>query len=339
MTPASLGTVLHAFLADELPLQKGLRPASIKAYRDGLRLFLTFVAADIPCRLTHITLDALTLERVLRFLQHLEDSRHNHRRTRNHRLMILHTFFEFLGRRVPECLAVAQQVAGIPSKRVPPPETRFLDRDEIATLFDQLPAAGRLALRDRALLLTLYNTGARVQELADLRVEHLEFGAHPKVRLHGKGDKWRICPLWARTATLLQQLVGDAPQNASPTRPVFMSPSGRALTRFGIYKVVRRHTGHLRTSEAGPPRHHISPHLFRHSCAVHLLEAGVDVNVIRGWLGHVSLTTTNRYAEITVRAKEAALRLCEPPATAANGNDPKPVWRDDQALLAWLASL
>jgi integrase/recombinase XerD len=264
MTPASLGTVLHAFLADELPLQKGLRPASIKAYRDGLRLFLTFVAADIPCRLTHITLDALTLERVLRFLQHLEDSRHNHRRTRNHRLMILHTFFEFLGRRVPECLAVAQQVAGIPSKRVPPPETRFLDRDEIATLFDQLPVDGRLALRDRTLLLTLYNTGARVQELADLRVEHLEFGAHPKVRLHGKGDKWRICPLWARTATLLQQLVGDAPQNASPTRPVFLSPSGRALTRFGLYKVVRRHTGHLRTSEAGPPRHHISPHLFRH---------------------------------------------------------------------------
>lgn len=339
MSPPSLGAVLHAFLADELPLQKGLRPASIQAYRDGLRLFLTFVAADVPCRLTHITLDALTLERVVRFLQHLEDRRHNHRRTRNHRLMILHAFFEFLGRRVPECLAVAQQVAGIPSKRVPPPETRFLDRDEIAMLFDQLPAGGRLALRDRTLLLTLYNTGARVQELADLRVEHLELGAQPKVRLHGKGDKWRICPLWARTATLLEHLVAEASTDASPRRPVFRSPSGRALTRFGIYKVVRRHTGQLRTSEAGPPRHHISPHLFRHSCAVHLLEAGVDVNVIRGWLGHVSLTTTNRYAEITVRAKEAALRLCEPPATTADGQDPKPVWRDDQALLAWLASL
>jgi site-specific recombinase XerD len=216
MTPPSLGAVLHAFLADELPLQKGLRPASIKVYRDGLRLFLTFVADDIPCRLTHITLDALTLDRVLRFLQHLEDRRHNHRRTRNHRLMILHTFFEFLGRRVPECLAVAQQVAGIPSKRVPPPETRFLDRDEIATLFDQLPADGRLALRDRTLLLTLYNTGARVQELADLRVEHLELGAQPKVRLHGKGDKWRMCPLWARTATLLQQLLAEAPIGAHP---------------------------------------------------------------------------------------------------------------------------
>jgi site-specific recombinase XerD len=172
----SLGALLHAFLADELPLQKGLRPASIKAHRDALRLFLMFVATDTRCRVTQITLDALTLDGVLRFLQHLEDTRHNHRRTRNHRLMTLHAFFEFLGRRVPECLAVAQQVAAIPRKRVPPPETRFLDRDAIATLFRQLPTEGRFALRDRALLLMLYNTGGRVQEIADLRVDHLEFG-------------------------------------------------------------------------------------------------------------------------------------------------------------------
>jgi integrase/recombinase XerD len=335
----SLGALLHAFLADELPLQKGLRPTSIKAYRDALRLFLTFVAADVPCRLTQITLDALTLDRVLRFLQHLEDNRHNHRRTRNHRLSILHAFFEFLGRRLPECLAVAQQVAAIPSKRVPPPETRFLDRDEIETLFHQLPADGRFVLRDRALLLLLYNSGGRVQEVADLRFQHLELGAQPRVRLHGKGDKWRVCPLWEQTATLLKQLIGDAPSSASPTRPVFASQSGRPLTRYGIYKIVRRHTGHLRASQAGPERHHISPHVFRHSCAVHMLEAGVDVNVIRGWLGHVSLDTTNRYAEITVRAKEAALRLCEPPSIEQSVPSPKPVWRDDDALLAWLVSL
>jgi site-specific recombinase XerD len=339
MSKPSLGALLHAFLADEIPLQKGLRPTSVKAHRDALRLFLTFVAADVPCRFTQITLDSLTLDRVLRFLQHLEDTRHNHRRTRNHRLTILHTFFEFLGRRVPECLAVAQQVAAIPAKRVPPPETRFLDQDEIAKLFRQLPSAGRFALRDRALLLMLYNSGGRVQEMADLRVEHLELGAQPRVRLHGKGDKWRICPIWEQTAKLLKQLVTDTPPGASPARPVFASQSGRALTRFGIYKIVRRHTSDLRVSQAGPQRHHISPHVFRHSCAVSLLEAGVDVNVIRGWLGHVSLDTTNRYAEITVRAKEAALRLCEPPPTEKDAPEPKPVWRDDKALLAWLSSL
>jgi len=249
----------------------------------------------------------------------------------------LHTFFEFLGRRVPECLAVAQQVAAVPTKRVPPPETRFLDRDEIAKLFRQLPSEGRFALRDRALL--LYNSGGRVQEVADLRVEHLEFGAQPRVRLHGKGDKWRICPLWEQTAKLPKQLVTDGSPSASPARPVFASQSGRALTRFGIYTIVRRHTGDLCASQAGPQRHHISPHVFRHSCAVSLLEAGVDVNVIRGWLGHVSLNTTNRYAEITVRAKEAALRLCEPPPSEKDTTAPKPVWRDDEVLLVWLSSL
>lgn len=337
MTTPALGTVLHAFLADELPLQKGLRPASIKAHRDALRLFLSFVAADVPCRLTQIPLDALTLDRVLRFLQHLEVTRHNHRRTRNHRLTILHTFFEFLARRVPECLAAAEQIAAIPIKRVPPPETHFLDRDEIATLFRRLPSEGRFALRDRALLLMLYNTGARVQEIADVRVEHMELGAQPCVRLHGKGDKWRVCPLWAQTVQLLERLVRGA-RDPSPAGPVFTSPSGRALTRFGIYKIVRRHTGPLRVNPTRPERH-ISPHVFRHTAAVHLLEAGVDVNVIRSWLGHVSLDTTNRYAEITMRTKEAALRLCEPPSRALHVSRSTPMWRDDQALLAWLASL
>jgi site-specific recombinase XerD len=336
MTTPALGALLHAFLADELPLQKGLRPASVKAYRDALRLFLTFVAADVPCRLTQITFDALTLDRVTRFLQHLEVTRHNHRRTRNHRRTVVQAFFEFVARRVPECLAVAQQVAAIPVKRTPPPETRFLDRDEIEKLFRQLPIEGRFARRDRALLLVLYNTGARVQEVADLLVEHLELGVPPRVRLHGKGDKWRVCPIWPQTAHLLEELVHQKPDRHSAARPVFTSHSGRALTRFGIYKIVRRHTDQLRASQASPARAHISPHLFRHSCAVHLLEAGVDVNVIRGWLGHVSLDTTNRYAEITVRAKEAALRLCEPSSDVPRR---APIWRDDQTLLAWLASL
>jgi integrase/recombinase XerD len=338
MTTPSLGALLHAFLTDELPLRKGLRPASVKAHRDALRLFLIFIASNVPCRLSEIPLDALTLDRVQHFLQYLEVTRGNHRRTRNHRLTVLHGFFEFLARRVPECLAVAQQVAGIPLKRVPPPETRFLDREAITQLFGQLPIDGRFALRDRALLLLLYNTGARVQEVADLRVADVQLGGKPYVRLHGKGDKWRACPLWPQTTELLQQRVNGAPA-PSLAQAVFTSHRGRSLTRFGIYKIVRRHTAQLHACEAGPSRHHISPHLFRHTAAVHLLEAGVDPNVIRGWLGHVSLETTNRYAEITMRAKEAALKLCEPPSMVSGGHPRTPPWRDDQTLLAWLSSL
>lgn len=137
-----VGALVQAFLVDELPVQRGLRPASVKAYRDGLRLFLVFIAGDLSCRLTQVSGEALTLDRVLRFLQDLETTRHNHRRTRNHRLTILRAFFEFLARRCPEYLSVAQQVAAIAVKRAPPPETFFLERDEVAMLFRQLPTDG-----------------------------------------------------------------------------------------------------------------------------------------------------------------------------------------------------
>ena len=337
MTP-SLGALLHAFLVDELPLQRGFRPASTKAYRDGLRLFLTFVATDRACRLTQLTPEDLTVERVQRFLLHLEEKRNNHRRTRNHRLTILRTFFEFLAQRRPELLAVAQRVAAIAVKRVAPAETRFLEREEIAQLFRRLPSAGPSALRDRALLLLLYNTGARVQETADLRIADLDLQGQPSVRLHGKGDKWRTCPLWPQTAQLLKDLLETRRPQPSATMPVFVSRGARALTRFGIYKIVRRHTRHL-DGRRSPTGRHVSPHVFRHTAAVHLLEAGVDVNVIRSWLGHVHLDTTNRYAEITTRAKLAAVQLCEPVATAADSPRRSSIWRDDQALLSWLASL
>ena len=197
-----------------------------------------------------------------------------------------------------------------------------------------LPREGRLALRDRALLLFLYNTGARAQEVADLRVGHLDLGAHPLVRLHGKGDKWRTCPLWHQTARLLRDLLDSAAHHRRRTTPVF-STRGQPLTRFGIYKIVRRHASTLDNPHID---RRVSPHTFRHSCAVHLLEAGVEVNVIRGWLGHADLSTTNRYAEINTNTKLAALRACEPPTTSA-GHRSTPIWRSDQTLLNWLDSL
>ena len=231
-------------------------------------------------------------------------------------------------------LGVCQRVAAIPTKRVAPPETRFLERDEVGRLLRALPSAGRLALRDRALILFLYNTGARVQEAADLRVCHLDLSEHPRVRLHGKGDKWRTCPLWRQTARTLRELLESQDPPAPPEAAVF-SARGRPLTRSGIYKIVRRHAAGLDDPRTG---RRVSPHTFRHTAAVHLLEAGNELNVIRGWLGHADLTTTNRYAEITTKAKQEALRATEPPDTSA-GSRTKPIWRSDEALLNWLASL
>ena len=331
-----LGPLVHSFFLDHLVTVKGLRPASVRSYRDTIRLLLCFVAQQNGTKITKLSLEDLSFERVLGFLRYLENDRHNHIRTRNQRLAALHTLFDYIAMREPEMLGVCQRVTAIPMKRSAPAETHYLELDEIEALLRHLPRTGRLALRDHALLLFLYNTGARAQEVADLRTGHLELGESALVRLHGKGDKWRTCPLWRQTAELLSELFASSSKEP-PTAdtPVFRSSTGQALTRFGIYKIVRRHAGHLDDPRTNRK---VSPHIFRHTAAMHLLEAGVEVNVIRGWLGHADLTTTNRYAEITTRAKIEALRNTEPPGTSA-GPRPHPVWRSDETLLNWLSSL
>jgi site-specific recombinase XerD len=333
--PAPLGPLVHSFFVDHLVTVKGLRQASVRSYRDTVRLLLCFVADDKKVKITKLRLEDLSFERILGFLRYLEDDRGNHVRTRNQRLAAVHTLFEYIASREPEMLGVCQRVAAIPMKRAAPAEAHYLERDEIEALFRDIPRAGRLALRDRALLLFLYNTGARVQEVADLRIGHVELGDTLFVRLHGKGDKWRTCPLWRQTAALVEELIDSANVMPMADMPVFRSATGEALTRFGIYKIVRRHAG--RFDEARSSRR-VSPHLFRHTAAVHLLEAGVEVNVIRGWLGHADLATTNRYAEINTKAKIEALRNTEPPGSSA-GPRARPVWRSDEALLDWLSSL
>jgi site-specific recombinase XerD len=234
-------------------------------------------------------------------------------------------------------LEASEQIALIPVKRAPPPETHFLEREEVSRLLQRLPKKGRHALRDRTLFLFLYNTGARVQEVVDLRVVNIDLGPQPRVRLRGKGNKWRTCPLWEETTRQLQHLIELLKGFDNPQSPVFVSRPGIPLTRFGIYKIVRRHAAFLDMNGNNPRR--VTPHLFRHTAAVHLLESGVEVNVIRGWLGHVNLETTNRYAEITVRTKEAALRACEPRIDASKKSPRKAFWKNDEVLLEWLNSL
>ncbi|ASW03991.1 tyrosine-type recombinase/integrase [Paraburkholderia aromaticivorans] len=332
---SSLGSLIQSFFIDHLPVQKGLRQGSIRSYRDTVRLFLGFVSEQRRISITSLTVEDLTFERVLTFLKYLEQQRGNSVRTRNQRRAALNTFYAYLALRVPEMLAACQQIAAIPVKRTSLPDTHYLEQEEVTALFRSLPKQGRFALRDRTLLLFLYNTGARVQEVAELRRDHLDL-AHPaKVHLHGKGDKWRVCPLWDETVKYLQQLLDE--QRTLPNGPVFGAGKSRPLTRFGIYKIVRRHAAPWDTD--GPQPRHVSPHLFRHTAAVHLLESGVEVNVIRGWLGHVSLDTTNRYAELTLRAKTEALRACEIGPSNSGASRTRAVWKDDKSLIEWLNAL
>lgn len=335
MTTPTLGSLVQSFFTDHLPVQKGLRLSSIRSYRDTVRLLLCFVAEQSRCHIAKLSLDELTFEQVLAFLKHLEQERGNAVATRNQRRAALNTFFAYLALRAPEMLVTCQQIAAIPVKRTSLPDTHYLESEEVTALFRSLPRQGRLALRDRTLLLFLYNTGARAQEVADLRIEHLELESPAKVHLHGKGGKWRICPLWDETVKQLRQLLTE--NGAATKGPVFRARRTQPLTRFGIYKIVRRHAAAWDSSRPQPRR--VTPHLFRHTAAVHLLEAGVEVNVIRGWLGHVSLDTTNRYAELTLRAKAEALRACEIGSGISAGSPARANWKDDKALLNWLNAL
>lgn len=339
MSDTKLGPLIYSFFEDQLKCQRGLRPASIRSYRDAMRLFLLFVAEDAQCKLIRLSSADLTSERVRHFLNYIEQKRYNIPNTRNQRLAAIRSFFEYMASRDPAMIAEAQKVAAIPFKRMMAPQTLYLEHDEINAIFANMPSSGPLALRDYALLLFLYNTGARVQEVSDLRRAHLELGSHPRVRLHGKGGKWRVCPLWIKTASFLERLLAKRDPLQTDEDPVFISRSGAALTRFGIYKIVRRHTAKIsKKGIDGKPRS-ISPHLFRHTTAVHLLESGVEVNVIRAWLGHVSLETTNLYAEISIRMKAEALENCELPSSISEVFPKKPIWRDDPTLLNWLQSL
>ncbi|WP_292326423.1 tyrosine-type recombinase/integrase [Mesorhizobium sp.] len=309
---------------------------SIRSYRDGIRLFLLFLARENRRPISKLRLSDLSADNVRAFLAHLEAERGNGIRARNHRLAMLHTFFAYAGGQEPMVLPEAERIAAIPRKRAQPAATYYLERDDVERLFDKLPRDGKLAIRDKALLMFLYNTGARATEVIGLIVDQLVLTSSPRVNLHGKGDKWRTCPLWPETARLLGEMLRERRRPSMPESSVFLSNVGKPLTRFGLYKLVRRHGSNIRI---GNGQRSISPHVWRHTTAVHLLESAVDVNVIRGWLGHVSLDTTNRYAEISIRMKQEALEACQPPSSSSVGPPRRPVWQSEPKLLEWLADL
>ncbi|MBG0741829.1 tyrosine-type recombinase/integrase [Paeniglutamicibacter antarcticus] len=205
-----LGSLIQSFFIDHLVTVKGLRPSSVRSYSDTIRLLLCFIAEQKGTRITKLALEDLSFGHVIGFLRYLEDDRHNGVSTRNQRLAALHCLFEYIASREPAMLETCQRVAAIPMKRTPPAETHFLERDEMQGLLQHLPRTGRLAQRNHALILFLYNTGARAQEVAELRAGNLQLGEHAIVRLHGKGDKWRTCPLWDQTAKQLTVLL-DSP--------------------------------------------------------------------------------------------------------------------------------
>ena len=256
--------------------------------------------------------------------------------TRNQRLAALHSLFRFTGRQVPELVDHAAQIHAIPLRRTAVPAMPYLEKSEIDGMLavpDRTRAQGR---RDYALLLFLYNSGARASEAALIKVADLT-PTNQCVHLDGKGRKTRTCPLWSRTVAVLLDLLGPRIDGPRET-PVFLNVHRKPITRYGIHALVARTAA--KAAEAVPSLRNkrVSPHTIRHTTAVHLLRAGVDINTIRAWLGHVSLETTNRYAEVDLEMKAKALQTC-----AVFGSDPLPEhtpnWHANSELLSFLAAL
>jgi integrase/recombinase XerD len=222
------------------------------------------------------------------------------------------------------------EIRAVPFKKTQKSSLIYLNKLEIDALLKAPDLQTSLGKRDYALLLFLYNTGARVEEAARLTIGDITWGSSPAVRLLGKGKKTRFCPIWKRTADVLRPLVCGraAPEFA------FLNRRDEPLTRFGSYTIVRRAVGRATKTLPTLAAKRISPHCLRHSCAVHLLRSGVDINTIRAWLGHVSLNTTHIYAEVDLEMKEKALALCDLP----NSVGTKP-WRSDPRLIEFLKAL
>ena len=335
--PTKFATALRAFFAQHLPLTRGLSPRTVSSYRDTFVLLLRFLAARHGCGVVDLELQHLRADDLLAFLDHLETERKNSVATRNARLAAIHAFARFLATRDPEQVEEAQRLLAVPIKRGPTRAVDYLEGDEIGAMLEAVSPQRRDRVRDRALLLTLFNTGARVQELLDLRASDLQLDRPTFVRLRGKGRKERLCPLWPETANALRALLGVTPASTADALPIFRNHRGEPMTRFGVRYLLKRYAQRARTAAPTLAAKRVHPHTARHSAAVHLLRAGVDLVTISHWLGHASVETTNRYAAIDLETKRQALERAGPVAAASEST--VTAWRTDASVLEWLEAL
>lgn len=338
MRDTLLGPWVRRFLVEHLVRERNLTRNTQRSYRDALCLLLPFVSRLARRRIDQLQVEDLSADRVRAFLRHLQETRECGPATRNQRLAAIHSLGHFIGMHSPEHLVWCGEIRAIQGKKAPSPLISYLEKEEMDALLvapDRDSAQGR---RDYAVLVFLYNTGARADEVAHVRVGDLDLGTTPardpsSVLIHGKGNKQRRCPLWARTVKELLPLVA----NRLPSEHVFRNRRGQPLTRFGIYALVERYAEAAAATRPAMAKKRVSPHTIRHTTATHLLRAGVDINTIRAWLGHVCISTTSIYAEVDLEMKAKALATCE--IEEGKPERSKRPYRNDKGLMEFLKTL
>lgn len=328
--------IVTTFFTSYLTRERGLAAHTVASYSDAMRLLLDFAGKRCGAEIEKLRLEQLDRELIVDFLDHLESSRGNSAATRNQRLAAIKTFFHFLARSVPELLHLSVTVQAIREKPVDRPPPPSLTVPEVGAILAAPDTGTVLGARDRAMAQLFYNSGARVQELADLKRDDLRAQPCPTVELTGKGRKTRVIPLWQETMATIDHYLALRERAGIASDHLFVSRTGQPMTRFGIGRrigVLARQAAKTCPTLAGRA---ITPHVFRHTTALHLIEAKNDIAVAKDWLGHEDLKTTSAYLEVSVRRKCDALEKLPPPA---GGEPPElPRWKQPE-LMALLTRL
>jgi integrase/recombinase XerD len=332
--PNLLGAIVRDYFTDHLPRVRGTSPHTIHSYRDTVVLLLRFLSARSQRPVAELDLKDLDPPGILAFLSYLERERKNGRATRNVRLSAIHALFRFVASRNPEHLELAQRVLGIPFKRAPQRAIDYLEREEIDSVMKAIDRTTPQGSRDYTLLATMFNTGARVQEIADLRACDLQLARPLQVRLFGKGRKERYTPLWPQTAAVLRTFLKEQNLDVRSEVHVFRNHCGRPLTRFGIRYVLARRLARVSKDVPHLGQKRLHPHSMRHSTAIALLKSGNDLSTVSHYLGHASLTTTNRYVKVDLEMKRRAIARVKPVPRQS-----RTPWSGNPTILDWLESL
>jgi site-specific recombinase XerD len=326
---------VRRFLLEHLVSERNLARNTQTSYRDTLQQFLPFIARAAHRQIERLRVEDVSLVRTRAFLHDLEKTRGCGIATRNQRLAAIRSLARFIGLHSPEHLEWSGQIRTIVLKKAARPLIAYLEKDELDALLNAPDCRTPQGRRDYVILLFLYNTGARADEVAQVRIGDLDLGAASRrdassVVLRGKGNKLRRCPLWPRTVDELRLLI----DGRAASQHVFLNRRRQPLTRFGIHGLVERYAKRVVTKLPSLAKKRVSPHTIRHTTATHLLRAGVDINTIRAWLGHVCLDTTNVYAKVDLEMKTKALAKCE----IKDGKRKKP-WRKNAGIMDFLRNL
>lgn len=303
---------LSTFLREYLSHDRRSSPHTCDSYAYAFQLLVCFAATRLKTQPSSLQIEQLNASLILEFLRHLENQRHSGPKTRNARLAAIKAFFRFMEYRLVSCLDQARSIHAIPMKKANDKLIDYLTRAEMQALLDAPSTTTTEGLRDRAMLHLAFAAGLRVSELVGLKLDDIEFQPHPMVHVHGKGRRERVLPLWKETARALRVWLAVRSQSHAPE--LFLNARGENLTRSGFEYILNRYVKLAAAREPSMSKKRISPHVLRHTCAMHTLRATHDVRKVSLWLGHASLQSTEVYLRADPDEKLEALAAMSPPS-------------------------